>query len=912
MEGIKINKVIFFLLTLFLISFIIFPINAITHEILTINGSTVDIYKGAGSMTWVNPSPSSYIWYFMTGAGGGAGYGGGGGAGVVLNNTATVTGDISIIIGAKGLGQTVRGTRGENTSISGSGINTSIQTAFGGGAGGNNNASLILLDGGNGGGGAIGYPENIGGYSWDERYGYFSPYRGSRGSNGDSPAPYFYGGYGGSSGSLNGTGHGGRDGVSSSITGNVTYYAGGGACGTGAGYSCPTPLGGGGAGFFGSGNGYPATYYGSGGGGSGLGSAASGGNGYDGIVIIRSLPIPPTANFTANPLNGTAPLMVQFIDTSFGAPTGFNWTFGDGTVSLLQNPLHQYFSSGSYNVSLSVTNPLGNSSITKPYYINVTGVGVIFNLFINVQNSITGADITDSVNSALYYNNTWYNETPPYYENLGDVPTNFTLWRNNPYANNKNSLVFFYDPNKLTNNESLSISKPGYLSKDTILFPMLSGTRYIKLIPLNSYSTISEYNFTKVITVYDSNGKTDITPIDVKIRHTPDFEYKQVNPLTGVVYFENNPCGNFIGEVYNRNTAQEIYNWTFSNVCDANKKVTNGSIYQKEIWLSDLNVWVTLPLPTESLYVFAKDGITGGDIAPYEVSIEGQPFTGMWHNYTVIKNLGVLTGHVNLEAGKTYKIYVSSNGYITGYNQIFLTATSGHKTDINIPLYKSVSPVGFTIWNINVYDALTIYPIPNATVGIWEGLTPLTVGLTNNAGSYAINITNSSIITTYDIVTSKSGYKTKTTSATPNGDVYTNNIYLTPINIAPVVTTYIPIINVTNNTPIIGIGLSGSKNYCRLILDWNNETFFSPLTNIEACIGIENINLQNYILASLIIIICGIFAAKKAKSVIAFLIGAIAGDTICLLTGLIEWQAWVIIILPLVLVYFISKEKIKI
>ena len=38
----------------------------------------------------------------------------------------------------------------------------------------------------------------------------------------------------------------------------------------------------------------------------------------------------PTASFTASPTSGTAPLNVQFTDTSTGAPTSWAWTFGDG------------------------------------------------------------------------------------------------------------------------------------------------------------------------------------------------------------------------------------------------------------------------------------------------------------------------------------------------------------------------------------------------------------------------------------------------------------------------------------------------------------------------------------------------------------------------------------------------------
>ncbi|MFA5415251.1 MAG: lectin like domain-containing protein [Methanoregula sp.] len=47
-------------------------------------------------------------------------------------------------------------------------------------------------------------------------------------------------------------------------------------------------------------------------------------------AYTRSLtPPPPVANFTANVTSGTAPLVVQFTDTSPGSPTGWAWFFGD-------------------------------------------------------------------------------------------------------------------------------------------------------------------------------------------------------------------------------------------------------------------------------------------------------------------------------------------------------------------------------------------------------------------------------------------------------------------------------------------------------------------------------------------------------------------------------------------------------
>lgn len=80
----------------------------------------------------------------------------------------------------------------------------------------------------------------------------------------------------------------------------------------------------------------------------------------------------PVANFTANTTSGTAPLTVQFSDTSTNTPTSWLWNFGDGTSSTSRNPSHQYTAAGSYTVALTATNAAGSDTETKTAYVTVT------------------------------------------------------------------------------------------------------------------------------------------------------------------------------------------------------------------------------------------------------------------------------------------------------------------------------------------------------------------------------------------------------------------------------------------------------------------------------------------------------------------------------------------------------------
>ncbi len=83
----------------------------------------------------------------------------------------------------------------------------------------------------------------------------------------------------------------------------------------------------------------------------------------------------PVAAFTATPTSGGRPLVVQFGDQSSPGSypiTNWNWDFGDGATSTLQNPAHAYTVTGAYTVKLSVTTQIGGSLRMQTNYITIT------------------------------------------------------------------------------------------------------------------------------------------------------------------------------------------------------------------------------------------------------------------------------------------------------------------------------------------------------------------------------------------------------------------------------------------------------------------------------------------------------------------------------------------------------------
>jgi PKD repeat protein len=87
------------------------------------------------------------------------------------------------------------------------------------------------------------------------------------------------------------------------------------------------------------------------------------------ILFALGIP-PPAAMFNPDPATGMAPLTVTFTDISTNLPTSWNWSFGDGTFSEAQHPVHTYVSGGYYTVIL-IASHNGEGSTSPGFVIMV-------------------------------------------------------------------------------------------------------------------------------------------------------------------------------------------------------------------------------------------------------------------------------------------------------------------------------------------------------------------------------------------------------------------------------------------------------------------------------------------------------------------------------------------------------------
>ena len=121
-----------------------------------------------------------------------------------------------------------------------------------------------------------------------------------------------------------------------------------------------------------------------------------------------------SADFSADEVNGTAPLTVNFTDeTTGGSVASWSWDFDNDGIedSNEQNPSYTFVDEGNYTVSLTVTNDAGDSyTATKEEFINVSGVGFAeqnspaFTCYPNPANNVFNIQSEELLSSIKMYN----------------------------------------------------------------------------------------------------------------------------------------------------------------------------------------------------------------------------------------------------------------------------------------------------------------------------------------------------------------------------------------------------------------------------------------------------------------------------------------------------------------------------
>jgi PKD repeat protein len=125
------------------------------------------------------------------------------------------------------------------------------------------------------------------------------------------------------------------------------------------------------------------------------------------IAIFSSCQKEPSASFTASKPSAKVNEVIVFSNTSDDGDN-YEWSFGDGVTSTLENPTHSFTSAGTFNVTLTAFSKNGKKDDDASIIITVIDT----KLSIEVQNYQYPYEYIEGIEVEVYSTyNDWYDET---------------------------------------------------------------------------------------------------------------------------------------------------------------------------------------------------------------------------------------------------------------------------------------------------------------------------------------------------------------------------------------------------------------------------------------------------------------------------------------------------------------------
>ncbi|MBC8266378.1 MAG: PKD domain-containing protein [Flavobacteriales bacterium] len=131
--------------------------------------------------------------------------------------------------------------------------------------------------------------------------------------------------------------------------------------------------------------------------------AAVNGTGFEADWSCNFPALPPTTDFLVSDTiscDGS----VSFTDLSTNGPISWNWDFGDGNTSTLQNPTHVYLNGGVYSITLITSNQYGSDTLFMQNYIDVISAHIV----LQGDTACVGASLLLQANSSSAV---WYSDS---------------------------------------------------------------------------------------------------------------------------------------------------------------------------------------------------------------------------------------------------------------------------------------------------------------------------------------------------------------------------------------------------------------------------------------------------------------------------------------------------------------------
>ncbi|MFZ0004302.1 PKD domain-containing protein [Methanoregula sp.] len=193
-------------------------------------------------------------------------------------------------------------------------------------------------------------------------------------------------------------------------------------------------------------------------------SAGSNTTSLNNYIDVTQVTAAPTALFKATVTQGYEPLTVQFVDVSTNSPNSWVWSFGDGGTSTLENPVHTYTASGTFEVTLTASNAIGSSTETEPGFVVVNAATPAASFSANVTSGTYPLTVQFTDTS---------NDTPTgWYWTFGDGGTSTTENPVHTYTANGAYTVSLGASNTAGSNTS---TMPAYINVSNAISPPVSS-----------------------------------------------------------------------------------------------------------------------------------------------------------------------------------------------------------------------------------------------------------------------------------------------------------------------------------------------------------------------------------------------------------------------------------------------------
>ncbi len=435
----------------------------------------------------------------------------------------------------------------------------------------------------------------------------------------------------------------------------------------------------------------------------------------------------PTAGFNASQQQGCAPFSVNFTNTSTGA-TSFQWNFGNGNFSTLQNPQNVYVAPGNYTVSLIAiaSNGSRDTAIFNNYITALPGPIASFTSAVQSgcmnQTNFTFTNTTPGNNTYFWdfgdgtysllsnpskiYNNAGNYTVSMLATNSGGCVGSFQLPENlsvHPIT----SAEFSATPTVTCNPNQVFQFSPQNTNAGSYTWDFGDGTTSTQQSPNKIYSAPGTYNVKlKIVNTFgclDSVVKSQYIKI-----HTPIIPQIVSNTVSG--------CKPLVVNFSTNIDSASFYSWSFGNGQTSSNEAQSVT-YQNE---GSYTVGLTVTMPNGCSYPVQNNNF---------IQVNPLPIP----SFTLSNSTGcapLTVSFANQSSGAVSYLWDFGNGQSsTVSNPTFTYLNPG---TYNVKL-TATNQFGCTAFNLINAAVTVVAPIASFTASDTSGCPPFQVSFTNTS-----------------------------------------------------------------------------------------------------------------------------------------------------------------------------------